>query len=119
MQFRHVQSIPGLSGMHELRQRWMSWWPLSQQLRWHERGKLLGMYTMCGGTVPKRLRRHIYRSLSRLRIWQVQDLVRLGRVLKLWRMPSGRVPKRVRGIVGGLVRSDCRLDFHDSVYQWG
>jgi hypothetical protein len=57
--------------------------------------------------------------LSRLRIWQVQDLVRLGRVLKLWRMPSGRVPKRVRGIVGGLVRSDCRLDFHDSVYQWG
>ena len=115
MQFRHVQGIPGLSGMHELRQRWMSWWPLSQQLRWHERGKLLGMYTMCGGTVPKRLRRHIYRSLSRLRIWQVQDLVRLRRVLKLWRMPSGGVPKRLRRIVGGLVWRVLIGDLQDIV----
>ena len=101
--------------MHELRQRWMSWWPLSQQLRWHERGKMLGMYTMCGGTVPKRLRWHIYRSLSRLRIWQVQDLVRLRRVLKLWRMPSRRIPKRLRRIVSRLVCGVLIRDLQDVV----
>ena len=77
VQFRHIQGIPGLSGMHELRKRCMSWWPLSQQLRWHERGKLLGMYTMCSGAAPKRLWGDVSRLVSGVLIGDLQDVVRV------------------------------------------